>query len=203
MRIWSLYDVFADLPDSRVAEGKRYNQAGVLALVTLALIAQQNSLRQIASWVDAQDPALGARLGFRFGRMPSYGTIRRVLLGLDLQGLRLAFQAWVQDLTRSVPVTDAPPPPLLGVAIDGKTVRGSANAAEETPALRLVSAFVHDLGTTLAQHPIAASTNEVGTLPELLQDLVLEGLIISLDAHYTNRTVATTIRKKGDTISCA
>jgi DDE_Tnp_1-associated len=153
MKIRSLYDVFVGLPDKRAAEGKRYHQAGVLALVTLALIAQQNSLRQIATWVDAQDPTLGSRLGFRFGRMPSYGTIRRVLLGLDLDHLRCTLQEWLQGLTRSVPVTDAPLQPLLGIAIDGKTLRGSADAAQDTPALRLLSAFVHDLGATLAQQP--------------------------------------------------
>ena len=84
MQIQSLYDVYRALPDSRTATGKRFNQAGVLALITLALIAQQNSLRQISAWLAACDPALGARLGFRFGRLPSYGTIRRVLLQLDL-----------------------------------------------------------------------------------------------------------------------
>ena len=203
MKVRSLYDLFMELPDKRAAEGKRYNQAGVLALVTLALIAQQNSLRQIATWVDAQDPALSTRLGFRFSRMPSYGTIRRVLLDLDLDCLRSALQSWAQDLTRSVPVTDVPPQSVPALAIDGKTLRGSANPAQDTPAVRLLSAVVHELGVTLAQQPIAATTNELGTLPDLLRDLVLEGTIVSLDAHYTTRTVATAIRKKGGTISCA
>jgi hypothetical protein len=203
MKIRSLYEVFADLPDPRTAQGQRYGQAGVLALVTLALMAQQNSLRQIAAWVDAQDPALGARLGFRFGRMPSYGTLRRMLLGLDLDHLRRSLQAWAQELTHGLPVTDAPPQPLIAIAIDGKTLRGSANAAEQTPAVRLLSAFVHDLGATLAQQPIAVTTNELGTLPQLLGELVLSGTIATLDAHYTNREVARTIRKKGGIISCA
>jgi DDE_Tnp_1-associated len=101
MQIQSLYDVYQTLPDSRTATGKRFNQAGVLALITLALIAQQNSLRQISAWVAASDPALGARLGFRFNRMPSYGTIRRVLLHLDLAALRQALAQWAQTLTCS------------------------------------------------------------------------------------------------------
>src|SRR5436190_1550337 len=127
MQIQSLYDVYQTLPDSRTATGKRFNQAGVLALITLALIAQQNSLRQITAWIAASDPALGARLGFRFGRMPSYGTIRRVLLNLDLPALQAALAQWAHALTRTLPVTDAPPPALLPLAVDGKTVRGSAD----------------------------------------------------------------------------
>jgi DDE_Tnp_1-associated len=75
MQIQSLYDVYRSLPDSRAATGKRFNQAGVLALITLALIAQQNSLRQITAWVAACDRTLSARLRFRINRMPSYDTI--------------------------------------------------------------------------------------------------------------------------------
>jgi hypothetical protein len=201
MQIQSLYDVYCALPDSRTAAGKRFNQAGVLALITLALIAQQNSLRQIAAWVAACDPALGARLGFRFGRMPSYGTIRRVLLQLDLTAFRPALARWAHSFTRTLPVTDAPAAPLLPLAIDGKTLCGSADDPD-TPATRLLSALAHDLGTTLAQVPIPATTTEAGTLAALLTDLVLEGTIVSGDAHYTTREVITTIREKRGTTFC-
>ena len=198
MQIQSLYDVYTALPDSRTPEGKRFNQAGVLALITLALIAQQNSLRQISSWVAGCDPALGARLGFRFSRLPSYGTIRRVLLQLDLTALRPALAHWAQTLSRTLPVTDAPPAPLLPLAIDGKTLCGSDDQPD-IPAVRLLSAVVHTLGTTLAQVPIPATTTEAKTLPTLLADLVLDGTIVTADAHYTNREVITTIREKRGT----
>jgi hypothetical protein len=202
MQIQSLYDVYQTLPDSRAATGKRFNQAGVLALITLALIAQQNSLRQITVWVATCDPALGARLGFRFGRMPSYGTIRRVLLDLDLAALQAALAQWVHALSRTLPVTDAPPAPLAPLAVDGKTLCGSADQPT-TPAVRLLSAFMHDLGVTLAQVPIPPTTTEAKTLAELLADLVVEGTIITGDAHYTTREVIRTIREKRGTTSCA
>jgi DDE_Tnp_1-associated len=201
MQTQSLYDVYRALPDSRAAAGKRFNQAGVLALITLALMAQQNSLRQISTWIATTDPALGARLGFRFGRMPSYGTIRRVLLQLDLTALRPALARWIHSVTRVLPITDTPPAPLLPLAIDGKTLCGSADGSD-TLATRVLSAFAHELGTTLAQVPIPATTTESGVLPALLADLVLEGTIVSGDAHYTTREVITTIREKGGTTFC-
>jgi hypothetical protein len=201
MRVRSLYELFKTLPDPRAAEGRRYDQAGVLALVMMALIAQQNSLNQIAIWVAALDPAVGARLGFRFNRMPSYSTIRRVLLNLDVLSLSRALQQWAYEATQPLCSSSAATCPPLRIAIDGKTLRGSADPAEELPAVRLLSAFVHDLGATLAQLPIAASTNELGSLPTLLDQVLLDGLVLTLDAHYTTREVISSVRKKGGTSS--
>ena len=133
--------------------------------------------------------------------MPSYGTIRRVLLALDLSALRPALAQWMHTLTRTLPVTDAPPPAPLPLAVDGKTVCGSADHPT-TPAVRLLSAFVHDLGVTLAQVPIPPTTTEAKTLAELLSAVVVDGTIITGDAHYTTREVIRTIREKRGTTSC-
>jgi hypothetical protein len=46
------------------------------------------------------------------------------------------------------------------------------------------------------------STRErVGELPNVLTRLVLEGRLVTGDAHYTNPTVARSIREQGGTIS--
>ena len=57
MQIQSLYEVYQlrRCPRKRTATGKRFNQAGVLALITLALMAQRNSLRQMTACVERTD----------------------------------------------------------------------------------------------------------------------------------------------------
>jgi hypothetical protein len=197
----SLYEVFQTLPDPRRAQGKKFSLAGVLTLVVMALIAQQNSLRQIEAWVDGLDPSVGKPLGFRFGRMPDYSTIRRVLHKVDVDALTTAVTSWVQTAITPLPVTDGVPLPPEPVAIDGKTLRGSADDAEQPRALRVLGCLVHDLGVALGSQPIDPTTNEVGEFPNLLTRLVLEGRLVTGDAHYTNPTVARSIREKGGTIS--
>jgi hypothetical protein len=108
----------------------------------------------------------------------------------------------VQALSRTLPVTDAPPAPLLPLAVDGKTLCGSADGAD-TPAGRVLRAFVHELGTPLVQVPLAATTTEAKTLPILLTDLVLDGTSVTADAHDTTRAVIATMREKRGTTSCA
>lgn len=66
--------------------------------------------------------------------------------------------------------------------MDAKTLCDSVDGPD-TLAGRVLSMFAHDLGTTLAQVSIPATTTEVGMLPDLLSDLVLESTIIMGEAH--------------------
>jgi hypothetical protein len=196
----SLYGMLHTLPDPRAAKGKRFPLAGVVTLVVMGLIAQQHSLCQLEAWVDGLDPSVGRALGFRFGRMPDYSTIRRVLLRVDADALAATITTWLHTVLTTVPVTDGPPLPPLPpepMALDGKTLRGSADTDADLPALRILGTLVHDLGVSFGAQAIDATTNEVGTLPDLLTRLVLEGRLVTGDAHSTNRAGARLIREKG------
>jgi len=82
-----------------------------------------------------------------------------------------------------------------GVSIDGKLVRGSRTP--DQAAVHLLSAFAQELKLVLGQTAVAVQTNEIGGIDPLLADLVLEGRIVTVDAHLTQRAIAETIRKKG------
>jgi hypothetical protein len=58
---------------------------------------------------------------------------------------------------------------LAAVAVDGKTVRGAKNA--EGNQVHLLAAMTHVRGLVVAQTDVAAKTNEIPMLPELLADL--------------------------------
>jgi hypothetical protein len=69
------YEIFETIPDRRRAKGKRHPLAGVLCVVVLALIDQQNSLRQIAAWAAGLDWQARKRLPLRHNQVPSEATI--------------------------------------------------------------------------------------------------------------------------------
>ena len=63
----------------------------------------------------------------------------------------------------------------------------------------MLSAFSHRLGLTVGQVAIKDKTNEIGAMPDLLLDLVLEGRVFTMDALHTQRETAQTIvAGKGD-----
>jgi hypothetical protein len=63
------------------------------------------------------------------------------------------------------------------LAVDGKAVCGSATGGES--AIHMVSAFATELGVVLGQEKVAAKSNEITAIPELLDALYLKAF------HYT------------------
>jgi len=121
--------------------------------------------------------------------VPSYGTIRRVLSCVDVVELEQRLSIWAQAAINSYGVQDWP-----GIALDGKTVRGSGD--EEHPALHLLSAFSQAFGVVLAQQAVATKTNEITGARALLEQLTLDGQVVTVDALHTQRETAELIVKK-------
>lgn len=183
------YSIFDALPDYRRTQGKRHSLVAVLVVVTLALINQQNSLRQIIGWANGLSWQDRKRLPLRHNRVPSYSTIRRVLGHLDARILANALQAWVEKVLAAY----FPTSEWQGLAIDGKTLRGSRDASEDSPALQVLNALVHELGAFIQSQSVTVGTNELGIIQDFLQGLVLSGRVVTMDALFTQQDVARTI----------
>lgn len=101
--------------------------------------------------------------------------------------------AWADRVVGSLPA--APEAPEPAVALDGKTLRGSKK--QGAPGTPLLSALAHQVGVTLAQHAVDDKTKEITVVETILEQLVLEGRIVTMDALLTQRHVAQTIVDKG------
>lgn len=97
-----------------------------------------------------------------------------------------AFSFWVESLRVHVG----------GVAIDGKTLRGSKQDADGSGALHLVSAYAHEAGLVIGQRAVSAKSNEITAIPELLDALALSGAIVTIDAIGTQKKIAAAIIEK-------
>lgn len=192
-------DCFAQVPDPRGRRGRRHPLSAVLALVALAMAADNTAPTEIAEWVaDAPQETL-AKVAARWDgwtaryRAPDRRTVRRVLDLLDPVLLDEATCAFVAELTEhSRPRTaDA----LRAIAVDGKTLRGS-RTWQYRPVM-LMAALDHATGTILAQHEIDQKSNEIPQLPDLLGALPLSGAVITADALHTQRKSASHLLSRG------
>jgi predicted transposase YbfD/YdcC len=187
-----LVEVFAAIPDFRQSRGKRHALSAILALACCAMLCGARSYSAIAEWGRNYGARIARALGFTHDT-PCAATLHTIFRRID----RDAFEAYLGVWADSVVGSQAPAAEASGVAValDGKTLRGSKK--QGAPGMHLLSALAHHVGVTLAQHAVDDKTNEITAVETLLQGLVLEGRVMTMDALLTQRHVAQTIVDKG------
>jgi len=98
-----------------------------------------------------------------FTRQPPWATtLHTVLRRVDREEVEAKLGAWAEGLLSGTP---APQDTAEGIAVDGKTLRGSQK--QGAPGAHLLSALAHRLGVTLAQQAVADKTNEIPVMLDL------------------------------------
>ena len=179
---------FEDLTDPRIERTKRHL---LIDMVTIGLCA---AICGADSWVDVEKFGR-AKLGW-FARflelpngIPSHDTFGRVFARLDTAEFLLCLQNWLRSLHLSLKEQ--------GVAIDGKTLRGSFDAASGKSALHVVSAWASGLRLSLGEVAVDGKSNEITAVPKLLELLELTGAVVTLDAMHCQKDTLAAIRAKG------
>lgn len=211
------------VPDLRRRRGLRHRLVLILALTACAtLVVGSDSVTAIWQWAARAPQDRLARLGARWNPftrrfvVPSERTFRRVLAGLDADGLDAAVGGWVGDVERGVApapvVPDSPGPAereqrravqravehpvpqgvLPGAALDGKALRG---ARTDAGPVFLVGAIGHASGAVLGQRQVPSKRGEGVAARSLLTGLNVPGMVWTLDALHTTRATARLITK--------
>jgi predicted transposase YbfD/YdcC len=177
-----LLAALAGVPDPRARRGVRHQVTSVLALGVCAVLAGCRSFTAVGEWAsNASEQVLAAlEVG---GCPPCESTIRRTLQRLDGDELDTAIGGWAAARTE-------PPPGCRRVlAIDGKTVRGSASDGEQ--ARHLLAAVDQRAGVVLGQVDVASKTNEITMFTSLCDRIDnLADTVITADALHAQRSHA-------------
>ncbi|MEV4571530.1 ISAs1 family transposase [Nonomuraea sp. NPDC049419] len=181
-----LAEVLDAVPDPRSRRGRRYRLGPLLALSLLAVLSGATSLMKIPRFINGYDPGLRARAGLPGTPRLAASTLGRLLARLDGDAFDTATCRYLAILAASAPPTTTRSPsgrtPLTGLAVDGKTLRGSRTT---DATVHLLAATRHDTQTILAQRPIEAKSNEIPAFTPLLSGLDLTHTVITTDALYT------------------
>ena len=179
--------LFAGIDDPRVVGRTTHSLAEVLFAALCATLCGFGCCDGYAQFARAKIDFLRRYLPYKDGT-PSHDTFGRVLRLIEPE----QFEAVLAALARRVAAGSA-----RHVAIDGKAVRGSADAARSVPALHLLHAFATDVGLCVGQVAVDGTANEITALPELLALLDLRGQDVTMDALHTQRASAALLHKAG------
>jgi predicted transposase YbfD/YdcC len=179
---------FENLTDPRV---ERTKQHLLIDMVTIGLCA---AICGADSWVDVEKFGHAKREWFaRFLQLPhgipSHDTFGRVFARLDTDEFLMCLHNWLRSLHISLKEQ--------GVAIDGKTLRGSFDAASGKSALHVVSAWASGLRLSLGEVAVDGKSNEITAVPKLLELLELAGAVVTMDAMHCQKETLAAIRAKG------
>lgn len=187
----SLSEVLAAVPDPRRVRGRRYRIGVLLALCLTAVLGGARSLAQIARYAADADPQVRAGLGLTRAT-PNASTLGRLLARIDGDALDDAVGTWLARHAADPVEEDEA---LVGLAVDGKSVRGSRT--DSTTAVHLLAAALHGSQTVIAQRQVAAKSNEIPAMAPLLARFDLHGVVVTADAMHTQRKTAQKIVAAG------
>jgi predicted transposase YbfD/YdcC len=180
---------FADIQDPR-RRSCPYPLDELLLVALAAITSGADDWVSVVKWGQSKLDWLRRWLPFANG-IASHDTFSRVFALLDAQRFEACFIAWMQLLCPSLAGE--------GLAVDGKSVRGSHEGGVNMA--HLVSAWHTGAGMALGQVKTVGKSNEITAIPLLLDALDVQGAIITIDAMGCQREIVRKIvDKKADYI---
>lgn len=185
-----LVDIFKSLPEYRKnllnVNHKLYD---IVAISVMAVIAGADGPTDIFHWADMHKEDLVKIMKLQCG-IPSRDTIRRTLQAIEPSAFQKCFLGWI-DAFRA---NNSNGKEL--VAIDGKTLRRSHDGKNDLGALHIVSAYSTEQGISLGQLATEEKSNEITAIPVLLDSLVLDDAVVTIDAMGTQTKIVDQIVSK-------
>lgn len=187
----SLAHFLAEIPEYRKAKGKRYQRLSLRLYVCVAMVCGRRSQAALADWGADYGSVVLTPVGITGERGPRQATLHRLFNQISRDKLEEALSHWaeavLQHHPRNLPA-DLLGPELDGIAIDGKTLRGSKK--QGASAAHVLSALSHRLHVVLGQGAVDANSNEITALESLLALIGVAGRVPTTDALHTQRQLA-------------
>jgi predicted transposase YbfD/YdcC len=188
MKTTRVIDFFEPLNDNRRSTGnKQHELLDIVAISICAVISGAESWEEIEQYGNIKKKWLSTFLSLPNG-IPSHDTFNRVISSVCPNQFEECFGNWVSSLI--VATGDV-------ISIDGKTICG-AKVNGKSP-IHMVSAWSSANNLVLGQVKVDEKSNEITAIPELIENLAIEGSVITIDAMGCQKKIAKCIvDKKAD-----
>jgi predicted transposase YbfD/YdcC len=180
-------DCFSGVTDPRTGNAQRHDLHELLLIALCAVLCGGESCVDMADFAEEKEAFLREFLSLDNG-LPSHDTFSRVFRALEPEQFRACFQTFMTRFAEACQGV---------IAIDGKVLRRSFDAASAKSALHMVSAWGCEQRLVLGQIATDAKSNEITAVPKLLEMLSLKGCIVTVDALNCQRDIARQIVGQG------
>ncbi len=182
-----LMNIFGHIEDPRSHINQLHNLTDILLIGIISVICGAETWKQMVEFATSKEEFLKKFLKLENG-IPSEDTINRVFSLIDSTQFETCFIEWVNSISK---ISKG-----QVIAIDGKTLRGAKSNGKKSP-VHMVSAWANESNLVLGQVRVNDKSNEITAIPELINNLMIEGNIITIDAMGTQTDIAEAIVENG------
>lgn len=183
----SIAEFFKDLEDPRSSINRKHLLVDLMVICVAAVLAGCDGPKAIGIWAQEKSQWCQKHLKLPAG-IPSHDTIGRVLATIKPDAFQACFNDWIAHIQSQK--ASSSQPLEKQIAIDGKALRRSHDQRTGLGPLFLVSAWAVESGISLGQLATEAKSNEITAIPELIDNVNVEGAIVTIDAAGCQRNIA-------------
>jgi len=184
----SLLKRLEQLTDPRVERTKLHLLEDIVMLTIMAVICGADSWTEVEEYGNTKEEWLRQYLKLPNG-IPSHDTIGNVMSRIKPKEFENFFVQWMLSIAH---ITQGEV-----VSIDGKTLRRSYDTFSGKKAIHMVSAWASQNRMVLGQIKTEEKSNEITAIPKLLDTLILNGCIVTIDAMGCQTKIAEKIIANG------
>jgi predicted transposase YbfD/YdcC len=191
----SLIQKLKEVKDFRESQGRRHELWVVLSIIILALLTGNVSYQEIADFTKAEEKKLIELLSIKGENLPSYSTIRRIMIGLSALCFQSIFESIIREYYGEKEKED-------WIAIDGKSLKNTLTNYEHKlqNMLNTVSWFSQETKLIIKVENLEnKKQSETAVVCSMIEDCGLYNKVFTLDAlHCSKQTTKTIIESKND-----
>ena len=184
----NLFERFEVLEDPRDPRGKKYKLIDILIMTIYGLLFGLKDFANIADYMKLNEEYFTKLLKLENGT-PSHDCLSDLYAKIDPKKFMEIFIKWTEDILTTKTGKK--------ISIDGKAVKSSTDKINNGNIPYIVSAFIGEIGLSIGQVKVDDKSDEITTIPELLDLIDIKGATITIDAIGTQFEIAKKIVSKG------
>jgi hypothetical protein len=178
----SIIEFIKQLPDKRRGAGQRHQLEFGVLIIIMSIMSGYTGIRAMGDFAERNKEELIKALKPKKPRIPSFSTIRRILMQLDFNELKEIFYQWSMQY-------------IAGdgeefYSIDGKSIRSTVTngQSEHQNFISMVTVFSQNRKQVLTQQKYQnKKRSEIEIVQGLLEELDLEGKTLTMDALHCQK----------------
>ena len=173
-----LLECLKGIEDHRDPQGREFQLWEILLVCILAILSGKKTYTDIERFANVHLASLRKYFGIKWKRVLHFSAIRKVLIQIDPEALRIALNKWSSSLCGDEKSC---------LNFDGKALSGSFSHVKDQRAAYVFQVFEPFKGLVLDSVLIGEKKNEIEYFQQMIKELDLKDVYITADAMHCQK----------------